>query len=53
MPALMRQIALVSESELIPAGDVPKVAAAIQKQAARDLAPRVRTKVMQSGCGAL
>ena len=39
MPALMRQIALVSESELIPAGDVSKVAAAIQKQAARDLSP--------------
>jgi Lipase (class 3) len=35
----MRQIALVSESELIPAGDVSKVAAAIQKQATRDLAP--------------
>jgi glycoside hydrolase-like protein/lipase (class 3) len=39
MPALMRQIALVSESELIPAGDVSKVAAAIQKQATRDLSP--------------
>ena len=39
MPVLMRQIALVSESELIPAGDVSKVAAAIQKQATRDLSP--------------
>ena len=39
MPALMRQIALVSESELISAGDVSKVAAAIQKQATRDLSP--------------
>ncbi|MBW0002731.1 MAG: DUF1906 domain-containing protein [Hyphomicrobiales bacterium] len=39
MPALMRQIALVCESELIPAGDVSKVAAAIQKQATRDLSP--------------
>jgi hypothetical protein len=39
MPALMRQIALVSESELIAPGDVSKVAAAIQKQATRDLSP--------------
>ena len=39
MPVLMRQIALVSESELIPAGDASKVAAAIQKQATRDLSP--------------
>jgi hypothetical protein len=39
MPALMRQIALVCESELIAPGDVSKVAAAIQKQAARDVSP--------------
>ena len=39
MPVLMRQIAFVSESKLIPPGDVSKVAAAIQKQATRDLAP--------------
>jgi hypothetical protein len=39
MPALMRQIALVCESELIAAGDVSKVAAALQKQATRDLSP--------------
>ena len=39
MPALMRQIALVSESELIPPGDLSRVAAAIQKQATRDLSP--------------
>ncbi len=39
MSALMRQIALVSESNLIQPGDLSKVAAAIQKQAARDLAP--------------
>jgi hypothetical protein len=39
MPALMRQIGLVCESELIARGDVSKVAAALQKQAARDLSP--------------
>ncbi len=39
MPALIRQVALVSQSNLIAKGDVSKVAAAIQKQASRDLAP--------------
>jgi hypothetical protein len=39
MPALMRQIALVCESELIAPGDLSKVAAALQKQATRDLSP--------------
>jgi hypothetical protein len=39
MAALIRQLALVSESNQIPAGDVQKVSAAIQKQASRDLAP--------------
>src|ERR1700758_5767709 len=39
MPALIRQLALVSESTQIPRGDVLKVSAALQKQATRDLAP--------------
>jgi predicted chitinase len=39
MSELIRQIALVSQSNLIPRADVSKVAAAIQKQATRDLAP--------------
>lgn len=39
MPALIRQLALVSQSTQIPRGDVLKVSAAIQKQAARDLSP--------------
>jgi predicted chitinase len=39
MSELIRQIALVSQSNLIPRGDVSKVAAAIQKQATRDLSP--------------
>jgi hypothetical protein len=39
MSALIRQLALVSESKQIPRGDVSKVSAALQKQASRDLAP--------------
>src|SRR4051794_37735964 len=39
MAALLRQLALVSESGQTPASDVQKVAAPLQKQAARDLAP--------------
>lgn len=39
MPALIRQIALVSESQNVPMGDVLKVSAALQKQATRDLGP--------------
>jgi predicted chitinase len=39
MPALIRQIALISQSNLIPRGDVSKVSAAIQKQSTRDLGP--------------
>jgi hypothetical protein len=39
MAALIRQLALVSESDVIPRNDVSKVAAALQKQATRDLAP--------------
>ena len=39
MSELIRQIALVSQSALLPPGDVSKVAAAIQKQATRDLSP--------------
>src|SRR5208283_2796032 len=39
MTSLIRQVALVSESQQIPRGDVSKVAAAVQKQATRDLAP--------------
>jgi hypothetical protein len=39
MAALIRQLALVSESKQIPHGDVLKVSAAIQKQATRDLGP--------------
>src|ERR1700761_6022222 len=39
MSELIRQIALVSQSNLIPRADVSKVAAAIQKQATRDLSP--------------
>ena len=39
MSALIRHLALVSESALISIGDLMKVAAALQKQATRDLAP--------------
>src|SRR3979409_769933 len=39
MAALIRQLALVSESQQIPDSDVLKVSAALQKQATRDLAP--------------
>ena len=39
MPALIQQVALVSESDLAPIADVMKVAAALQKQASRDIAP--------------
>jgi hypothetical protein len=39
MPALIRQVALVSQSSQIPAGDVSKVSAALQRQVTRDLAP--------------
>jgi hypothetical protein len=39
MPALIRQLALVSESDQISKSDVMLVAAALQKQASRDLAP--------------
>jgi hypothetical protein len=37
--ALVRQLALVSDSNQIPNSDVLKVSAALQKQATRDLAP--------------
>jgi hypothetical protein len=39
MTALVRQVALVSESNLIQKSDLMTVAAALQKQASRDLAP--------------
>src|ERR1700730_8247495 len=39
MASLIRQLALVSESQQIPDGDVLRVSAALQKQATRDLAP--------------
>jgi hypothetical protein len=39
MAALLQQMALVSESDDVPLGDVMKVAAALQKQASRDIAP--------------
>jgi hypothetical protein len=39
MSVLTRQVALVSESDQIPRGDVLKVSAALQKQATRDLGP--------------
>ncbi len=39
MSALLLQLALVSESGQVPMKDVMKVAAALQKQATRDLAP--------------
>jgi hypothetical protein len=39
MASLIRQLALVSESQQIPDSDVLKVSAALQKQATRDLAP--------------
>ena len=39
MSALVRQLALVSESKVIPRSDVLKVSAALQKQATRDLEP--------------
>ena len=39
MSAILRQVALVSESSSIDQGDVMRVSAALQKQATRDLAP--------------
>ncbi len=39
MSALIRQLALVSESALITQSDAQKVSAALQKQVSRDLAP--------------
>jgi hypothetical protein len=39
MSALVRQLALVSESKVIPHSDVLKVSAALQKQVTRDLEP--------------
>ena len=39
MSALLRQLALLSESKQISKADVQKVSAAIQKQASRDLSP--------------
>jgi hypothetical protein len=39
MDAIIQQLALVSESKLVGIGDVMRVAAALQKQASRDLAP--------------
>lgn len=39
MAALIRQLALVSESDLVKTSDLMKVSSALQKQAARDLAP--------------
>jgi len=39
MAAILQQLALVSESSSIALGDVMRVAAALQKQASRDLAP--------------
>jgi len=39
MPTLIRQLALVSESDQVSTSDAMSVAAALQKQASRDLAP--------------
>lgn len=39
MSSLLRHLALVSESAVVAPGDVMRVAAALQKQASRDLAP--------------
>ena len=39
MDTIIQQLALVSESKLVGIGDVMRVAAALQKQASRDLAP--------------
>lgn len=39
MAAFLQQMALVSESDQVSSGDVMKVAAALQKQASRDIAP--------------
>jgi hypothetical protein len=39
MSAILHQLALVSESDRVSQGDVMRVAAALQKQASRDLAP--------------
>jgi len=39
MDALIQHIALVSESKLVGIGDIMRVAAALQKQASRDVAP--------------
>jgi hypothetical protein len=39
MSALLQQVALISESKSVPMKDLMRVAAALQKQATRDLAP--------------
>jgi hypothetical protein len=39
MDTIIQQLALVSESKLVGIGDLMRVAAALQKQASRDLAP--------------
>src|ERR1700730_11035544 len=39
MTALIRQVALVSKTSRVPADTVMRIAAALQKQATRDLAP--------------
>lgn len=39
MSALLLQLGLITESEIVPMGDVMRVAAALQKQVTRDLAP--------------
>jgi hypothetical protein len=39
MSALIRQVALVSVTDLVPAATVMQISAALQKQATRDLAP--------------
>ena len=37
MDAIIQHVALVSESKLVTTGDLMRVAAALQKQASRDL----------------
>jgi hypothetical protein len=43
MDAIIQHVALVAESKLVSTGDLMRVAAALQKQASRDLAPSWNT----------
>jgi hypothetical protein len=53
MAALVRQVALVSESKLVGMGDLLRVSAALQKQASRDLSPIWEISATVDACATL